>query len=247
MKHLSKVLESEGYVTLDKYFSSLELDNIDIALRKVISSDEAVTYNDRSGNIRRLEKFTFQNEFFANLNEKIKSLLFDVTGTEYNLFKDKINFKPPGGEGFHAHYDGIFEFDDGVNLRKGWYEYADKFINVLLALDDFTVENGALEIASIHNGSFEVLLQNTKKDGSPDLIDDVISKSEFNPILINKGGVVIFSNLCPHRSNANKTSMPRGSIYFTYNEKKFGNNYEQYFIDKKNTKSAFKALTGALK
>jgi len=182
-----------------------------------------------------------------HLNSKIEDLLFEITRTKYNLFKDKINFKPPGGEGFNAHYDGVFNFTDGVAVRKGWYEYADKFVNVLIALHDFTVENGTLEVARIHEGSFEAILQNTKQDGSPDLIDDVISKCEFSPIIISKGGLVIFSNLCPHRSSPNKSSSPRGSIYFTYNEKKHGNNYDCYFMDKKKSKNQFKALTGKIK
>jgi ectoine hydroxylase-related dioxygenase (phytanoyl-CoA dioxygenase family) len=247
MNYLNKFFEFEGYLKLDKYFAESDFDGFDNALENISSSGGVDIYHDRLGNLRRLEQFTFKHNFFTQLNEKIKSLLFEVTGTEYNLFKDKINFKPPGGEGFYAHYDGVFEFDDGLSLRKGWYEYADKFVNVLIALNNFTVENGALEVASVHEGSFDVLLQNTKQDGSPDLIDNVISKSEFHPIIMDKGGVLIFSNLCPHRSYANKSSNPRGSIYLTYNEKKYGNNYERYFIDKKNSKNPFKALTGEIK
>jgi 2-aminoethylphosphonate dioxygenase len=246
MKYLNRILMSDGYVILDKYFSESELVGFNVALEKIISSNDVDIYNDRSGNLRRLEKFAHKDAFFRQLNEKIKCLLLEITGTKHALFKDKINFKPPGGEGFHAHYDGVFKFDDGVAVRKGWYEYADKFVSVLIALDDFTVENGALEVARIHEGSFETLLQNTKQDGSPDLIDDVISKCEFSPVIISRGGVVIFSNLCPHRSSANKSASPRGSVYFTYNEEKYGDNYERYFMDKKKSKNSFKALTGEI-
>ena len=46
------------------------------------------------------------------------------------LFKDKYNVKPPKGEGFYAHYDGIYIWKDenGVN-RNGWYEYSEEFFN----------------------------------------------------------------------------------------------------------------------
>ena len=42
-----------------------------------------------------------------------------------------------------------------------------------LALDDFTIENGALQIAPRHSGTFSELLLNTKCDGSPDLIPEL--------------------------------------------------------------------------
>ena len=34
------------------------------------------------------------------------------------IFKDKFNLKPPGGEGFYAHYDGIFKWLDKVEIDK---------------------------------------------------------------------------------------------------------------------------------
>ena len=244
MEHLRKKLNSKGYLILDQYFPEADLNGFDPALEKVVSSNDVEIYNDRSGNLRRLEQFTKKSSFFSELDERVRELLKDMTGSEYCLFKDKINFKPPGGEGFHAHYDGVFRFDDGGIMRDGWYEYSDTFLNVLIAIDDFTIENGALEVARIHKGSFEELLQNTKQDGSPDLLDDVVAKCEFIPVLVKRGGVVIFSNLCPHQSAPNKSSSPRGSIYLTYNEKSDGDNYEQYFKDKKKSSNPFKALTG---
>lgn len=57
---------------------------------------------------------------------------------------------------------------------------------------------------------------------------------------------MIFSNLCPHQSGPNKARRQRGSIYFTYNEKSDGDNYEQYFRDKKKSSNRFKALTGKI-
>ena len=247
MKDLYKKFESDGYVIIDKFFSESDLGEFEAALQKVISSEGVDIYKDRSGNLRRLEHFTRKNRFFLKLDEQIRDFLKDISGFEYQLFKDKINFKPSGGEGFYAHYDGVFRFDDGIATRDGWYEYADAFVNVLIAIDDFTIENGALEVARIHKGSFEELLQNTKKNGSPDLIDSVVSKCQFIPALVKKGGIVIFSNLCPHQSGPNKSSAPRGSIYFTYNDRSYGDNYERYFVDKKNSSNPFKALTGEIK
>ena len=34
------------------------------------------------------------------------------------IFKDKFNAKPPGGDGFYAHFDGIFNFVNQNNEKK---------------------------------------------------------------------------------------------------------------------------------
>ena len=57
-----------------------------------------------------MERFTFSSDIMISLNEKIIKFLKLELGNDYLLFKDKVNFKPSGGEGFYAHYDGIFEF-----------------------------------------------------------------------------------------------------------------------------------------
>ena len=54
------------------------------------------------------------------------------------LFKDKINFKMPGGAGFKAHQD----------QQAGWSTYAPLFVTAMVTLDAATLENGCLEIAA---------------------------------------------------------------------------------------------------
>lgn len=53
------------------------------------------------------------------------------------LFKDKINFKLPGGDGFKAHQD----------VQAGWDAYASVHITAMLSIDRTTAENGWLEMA----------------------------------------------------------------------------------------------------
>ena len=57
------------------------------------------------------------------------------------LFKEKINFKMPGGGGFTPHQD----------IQPGWDTYAPYFISVLIAVDRNTIENGCLELAAGHH------------------------------------------------------------------------------------------------
>ncbi len=206
----------------------------------------AHTYFDRSGKLRRLEKFTAESESVGAANRRILALLQDVFGQRHVLFKDKYNFKPPAGEGFFAHYDGVFKFlgADGAE-HDGWYEYTDDFVNALVALDDFTPDNGPLEVAPWHNDGFETLFQRTKQNGTPDLTEAEEAKCNFKPILIRKGGVVVFSNRCPHRSKKNLSDASRGSLYLTYNAAAMGDFYDAYFRDKSASQNkTSKSLSG---
>ena len=183
-------------------------------------------YYDRSGLLRRMENFIFKNDFME-INRKIEKLLYKLTRGKQIIFKDKVNFKPAKGEGFFPHYDGVFQFKKiNGEIKNGWYEYASDFTNVLICLDEFTLENGTLEISKFHQGDFETLLKNTKQKGSPDLRDDLVAQLDFYPILAKSGSVVIFKHSCPHRSSANYSSSERGSLYLTYNNSECGNFYK---------------------
>ena len=154
------------------------------------------------------------------------------------IFKDKFNLKPPGGEGFYAHYDGIFYFTDSENRKKrGWYEYGNSFVNVLLSLDDSNEENGTIEIAKSHKNNFDELLKNTKNNGTPDLLSVVEKNNIFEKINLNAGDLVVFKNTCPHRSGINVSNSNRRILYYTYLSQEFGSQYENYFKDKKMSKN----------
>ena len=177
------------------------------------------------------------------MNEEISTILKNVFNESFLIFKDKFNAKPPGGEGFFAHYDGIFHFVNSNNEKKnGWYEYGDFFINALVAIDECNKKNGALELAKSHNGNFNDLLQNTKQNGTPALTQEIESKTTFNLINLDIGDMVIFSNTCPHRSKKNDSDKSRRIIYYTYSLEKNGSKYDKYFEDKENSKNESKAL-----
>ncbi len=43
--------------------------------------------------------------------------------------------------------------------KRGWYEYSNKFINCLVALDNCNKKNGTIELAKSDNLSFENLIK----------------------------------------------------------------------------------------
>ena len=243
-----KFFDAYGYLIFESFFSELQLEGVNESLSHLEQSLAVDLYRDRLGKLRRMENFTYKVPELVALNNVISDFLSELTDEKWILFKDKVNFKPAGGEGFYPHYDGIFQFSqvNGI-IKDGWYEYADEFINVLIALDDFTIENGALFVAEKHRGSFSDLIQNTKLNGTPDLTDDAVKKCEFFPALIRRGGLVVFLNTCPHRSEPNLSNSSRGSLYWTYNRESVGNFYDVYFADKRLSTNKLKSLSGDLR
>ena len=118
-------------------------------------------------------------------------------------------------------------------------------MNVLIALDKCDKENGTIELSCAHKGGFDKLLRNTKKNGTPDIIESVEKELIFELVELDVGDVVIFSNTCPHRSSKNTSDKSRRTLYYTYTKQLEGSYYDQYFLDKKNSKNkSSKSLSG---
>ena len=73
--------------------------------------------------------------------DKLRGYASRLFGEPAVLFKDKINFKLPGGDGFKPHQD----------QQAGWSAYADLFITAMVSIDDTTAENGCLELVAGHH------------------------------------------------------------------------------------------------
>jgi ectoine hydroxylase-related dioxygenase (phytanoyl-CoA dioxygenase family) len=235
IKNLKKAYIEKGFFIIKNFFSKSNVCALKDEIKVAINIDK---YFDENGIIRRIERLYDKGGKLTEINNKIIDQLNNIFGEPYVIFKDKFNAKPPGGDGFFAHYDGIFMFKDEKGVaRKGWYEYADNFVNVLVALDPCNQENGTIEIAKVHNGSFENLLLNTKQNGTPEILDKIKKEINFYTIELNPGDIVIFNNQCPHKSEKNNSKQSRETLYYTYNQKKYGSFYERYFNDKKNSKN----------
>ena len=238
-------LKKNGYVILKNVINSKEVRLIKNEIKK---SKNIEVYFDKKKKIRRIEKIYNKGFYLRKINLHFIHILKIIFKKDFLIFKDKYNAKPPGGEGFYAHYDGVFKFiDKNQKIKNGWYYYGNTFVNVLLALDKTTKKNGALEIAKADKGGFNKLYKNTKKNGTPDLLKSFENKKKFNLIELDAGDVVIFSNTCAHRSKKNYSKSHRGSLYYTYSLKNNGSKYNLYFFDKKNSQNkSSKSLSGEI-
>ena len=89
--------------------------------------------------LSRIENFCpYHTEFNALLTgSRVLSCIDALFDEPAVLFKDKINYKLPGGDAFKAHQD----------VQAGWDRYASLHITMLVSIDDATPENGCLELA----------------------------------------------------------------------------------------------------
>ena len=239
-KNFKKKILTEGFFKYERIFDKKFITDIK---KDIKSAKGTIKYFDSKKNLRRIEKIYDKSEALKLLNKKILMILKNLLGEEYTIFKDKFNVKPPGGDGFFAHYDGIFKFINHNNeKKKGWYEYGNFFINVLVALDKCDKKNGTIEIANAHKGSFDDLLKNTKNDGTPAIKKTIEDETVFKLVNLEVGDMLFFLHTCPHRSNINNSKKNRRIIYYTYTKKKYGSKYKRYFKDKDKSKNDSKAL-----
>lgn len=239
MNEKQKKFHQNGYLKLENEVNFELIKNIrkDCFTKKI-----GTLYKDNEGKPRRLENIYDKTKNLKLLNNHLIKLIKKIFKKKMVIFKDKCNLKPPGGGGFRPHYDGIFYFkNENKKLKKGWYEYSNYFLNVLVALDKCTKQNGSIEIGRWHNKNFDSLYENTKKNGSPELKIKFAKKIKFKLIELNAGDILFFSNKCPHQSKKNLSKSSRKVLYYTYAIGK-KNIYKRYFLDKqkslnKNSKS----------
>ena len=81
-------------------------------IKNYFSKDKINFFKDKNNLIRRVERFYNKGEYLSLINNKFMKLINDILKLKVLIFKDKLNLKPPGGEGFKAHYDGVFFFKD---------------------------------------------------------------------------------------------------------------------------------------
>jgi hypothetical protein len=133
------------------------------------------------------------------------------------LFKDKINFKLPGGGGFEPHQD----------QAAGWSRYAPLFITAMITLDAATLENGCLEM-----GSGPRLNRLIGPEWQP-LDPQALKHGQLKPVPTAPGDAVFFDSYVPHASKPNLTQTNRRVLYLTYNRASDGDHRARYFADKR--------------
>jgi ectoine hydroxylase-related dioxygenase (phytanoyl-CoA dioxygenase family) len=166
----------------------------------------------------RIENFVPFHEGFGALitRRRMQQAVSELLGEPAVLFKDKINFKLPGGDGFKAHQDA----------QAGWDSYAPLHVTAMVAIDETNAENGSLEMLP---GRHRQGLLGPK--WAP-LTDEHTGNAPYRPIHCQPGDAVFFDSFAPHRSAPNRTDRPRRVLYITYNRASEGDHRAAYYADK---------------
>lgn len=131
------------------------------------------------------------------------------------LYKEKVNYKLPGGAGYAPHQDAPA------------YPFVDTHVSCMVAIDDATEANGCLEVASGQHA--EVL----PTDDRGRIRGDVATTLRWEPVEVRAGQALWFHSRTPHRSGPNRSDRPRRALYPTYNAASQGDLRADYYRRKR--------------
>jgi len=224
------LFHEQGFLVLPEAFNASDSENIKEWTDEISGFPEEIgkhwVYHENSlldetkELINRIENMTPFHKGLSSLANCFVPSCSQLFGEQAVLFKDKINFKMPGGNGFKPHQDS----------QAGWEIYAKYFINVMVCIDEATIENGCLEMANRPEEMAEKILLGD--EWSP-LSDDQTALLDFKPYPTKPGDIIFFDSYVPHRSAKNYSDRQRRAYFSTYNKLSEGDNLQSYYEDKR--------------
>ncbi len=192
-------------------------------------ADEIAAWPDRGGGWLAYRELTdtgpalCRTENAVPFHAGLRALLCDggllaeagaLLGEDAVLYKDKLNYKLPGGAGYAPHQDAPA------------YRFVDLHVSCMVAVDDATTDNGCLEVvSSAHDRLWPA-------DGSGCIRDDVVATMRWEPVPLRAGDTLWFHSRTPHRSGPNRSVRPRRALYPTYNALAQGDLRADYYRQK---------------
>jgi ectoine hydroxylase-related dioxygenase (phytanoyl-CoA dioxygenase family) len=226
---MDRAFERDGFVVIPQLFDEQEIARISAWTDELERCPEvpgrSMKYYEPSllspGErvLQRIENFCPFHDGFADLcdGDELRGSVSRLFGEPAVLFKDKINFKLPGGDGFKPHQD----------QQAGWSTYADLFITGMVSIDSTTAENGCLELCAGHHTRGLI-----GEEWKP-LTDDDMRRLGGRAVPTRPGDAVFFDSYTPHASGPNLTAERRRVLYITYNRRSAGDYRVRYYADKR--------------
>jgi len=221
--------DRDGYVLRRGLFGGATLDRLLLAVADLAAMPEtpgkAMFYYENSvtdPNRRVLSRVEYFADFHPWLGRFLREgelieRAGELLGMPAVLFKEKVNFKLPGGQGFEPHQD----------MQAGWDVYGPIHLTAMITIDPATERNGCLEIAAGQHK--RGLIGEMWKP----LTEAQLAGVEFVKFPTTPGDVVFFDSFAPHRSAPNLTANSRRILYITYGRSQDGDHRERYFADKR--------------
>ena len=225
MEQLKEQYERDGFVVINNFFSVEEASHIVRCANTLESLPEEkykwMIYHEGNKNKSRLENFiNYNNDIKQILETKLKPLMNDIHGEDMTLFKEKLNWKYGGGNGFAAHQD-----------HPAWSDFPPTFYSTIsISANNSTIANGCLEFV---RGQDKKGVYSYNKEGDGSLIPEIADQFKWIPLETTPRDILIFNSFTPHRSHKNNTVSPRRIFYFTFNKLSEGEHYKNYLNKKR--------------
>ena len=124
ISNLKNIYHTQGWVIIKNFFTKKSVNKIkkQILIKAKRSKSSDHLYFEKIGNkkkLRRIEKVSDFSKISKRMiySKKIFNLIKKIKNKEFGLFKDKLNFKYPGGKGYLPHIDGHFLWKDKYNKQ----------------------------------------------------------------------------------------------------------------------------------
>jgi Phytanoyl-CoA dioxygenase (PhyH) len=147
---------------------------------------------------------------------RLREIATGALGEPATAFKDKINYKHPGGAGFRPHQD-----------RRAYPGVA-HVLSILVAIDECTTESGCLWLA---DGVDELL----PTDDRGVVRGDVVDSLRWNPAELAAGDAVLLDGLAPHYSEVNLGDHRRRVLVASYAPAAEGYSRDHYYAARADT------------
>jgi ectoine hydroxylase-related dioxygenase (phytanoyl-CoA dioxygenase family) len=247
---IRKLYQKKGFVIIKNFLPKNKINRIRFQITNSKKRNKFF-YFEKIKNKKKLRRIERISEFSKNSKKLICSkeifrLIKNIENSEYKLFKDKLNFKYPGGAGYLPHIDGHFLWRDKNNkLQDGWKKYSNNFINLVLPLEKTNKKNGCIYLAKKKDtkkiGKTFRKISTSMSPGTPNIKNKDIKKFKFFPIELEIGDICLFNWKCAHYSRKNFSSNSRMIFYATYykkNSKSSKNIRTLYYQDKLKSKNS---------
>lgn len=176
--------------------------------------------------ICRTENVSACHDGFRSIVDGVLNDLTDRTACEPMVaFKDKINYKQPGGAGFSPHQD------------LPAYPGAGSVVSVLVAIDECSETSGCLWVADEADSVLPV-------DDRGVVRGDVAGSLSWRPAGMTPGDALIIMGLTPHYSDANRSSSQRRVLVVSYSPAREGYGRERYYSARRSSMKEASASDG---
>jgi 2-aminoethylphosphonate dioxygenase len=208
-----------GYVILRKVFSTEEVNAWQAAADELLRRADIIQPHNLRLQLKKSSEEVWKIDPFLELHGTFCALardrrLLDPLASIFGqrqpvLFKDKLIYKPPQGEGNALHQD-----------YNWWQGFPTSLISVLVALDPADRENGCTQLFS---GYQRGLLTPPGTIGNLNAAQVAGERSEY--VETQPGDIALFHCMAPHCAGPNRSSRWRKQIFLTYNDSADGEHY----------------------